>query len=226
MYPGSDPSRPSFIADVRWWIRGFSVLRNSLALAHYKGLAGALPQHNGQKLCHSAVQKSLFFHHLTFAIDHRRLVIRLGCVDGWAASVFLSESVRSASLRQIHSLVLRSVFVRFRCSCCGVLVSTAAQLARRSRYGDPAFVIWAQALLILCRLICFFECLGSVSVQVKDLSRFVCFLHFFFLPPLLRCFGRKIVCRQVTWRTSEWSWRAPMMRCSRWKKPLLLSHRL
>jgi hypothetical protein len=35
------------------------------------------------------------------------------------------------------------------------LVSTAAQLARWSRHGDPVFVIWAQALLILRRLIYF-----------------------------------------------------------------------
>ncbi|CAK9236363.1 unnamed protein product [Sphagnum troendelagicum] len=58
MFPGSDPSRPSSIADVR---------------------------------------KASFSITLTFAIDDRRLVIRLGCVDGWAASVLVSESVRSDS---------------------------------------------------------------------------------------------------------------------------------
>ncbi|CAK9882065.1 unnamed protein product [Sphagnum jensenii] len=104
MYPGSDPSRPSSIADFR---------------------------------------KASFSITLTFAIDDRRLVIRLGCVDGWAASVLVSESVRSASLRDAADSLARFAkrFVRFRCPCCGVLVSKAAQLARRSRHGDPVFVI-------------------------------------------------------------------------------------
>ncbi len=156
MHPGSDPSRPSSIADVRWWIRGFSVLRNSQALAHYKVLAGALPQHNGQKHDHSVVQKSLFFHHPDVCDRWSTAGDPIG-MRGRLGRVRFGFRVRALCIPAADSLApFAKRFGRFRCcSCCGVLVSTAAQLARRSRHGDPVFVIWAQALLILRRLIYF-----------------------------------------------------------------------
>jgi hypothetical protein len=54
-----------------------------------RGSLAPYPSIMGRSLTIPQYGKSLFFHHLTFAIDDRRLVIRLGCVDGWAASVLV-----------------------------------------------------------------------------------------------------------------------------------------
>jgi hypothetical protein len=86
----------------------------------------------GRSLTIPSYRKASFSVTLTFAIDDRRLVIRLGCVDGWAASVLVSESVRSASLRQIHSLVLQGF---------GVPVAVFWFLRRRNWQGGVGTAI-------------------------------------------------------------------------------------